>query len=203
MDIANTSTIIAVPRSRDCFGGFSIHANFWPQSIFLFISVNKGCCLWCLEWNFNNLRLEHSCQNFSLGTCPMKSFKSLRNAGKNFCSDDLLSANDLFSQFPLLCRWLSLRSSSNLFPHCDCFKMEASYRYEAVGKVNFLFSLSLVQKVWKWGEDVSSVSQLAAAEALTASTFLWGEGRSEVCLRWRRRGRSLCVWSVALKEPWR
>lgn len=200
MDIANTSTIIAVPRSHDCFCGFSVHANFWHQSIFLFINVNKGCCLWCLEWNFNNLHLEHSCQN-SKGAHAQWKVESFRNAGKNFCTGDLLSANDLFSQFPLLCRWLSLRSSSNLFPHCDCFKMEASYRYEGVGKVNFLFSLSLVQKVWKWGEDVSSVSQLAAAEALTASTFLWGEGRSEVRLRWRRRRRSLCVWSVALKEP--
>lgn len=33
---------------------------------------------------------------------------------------------------------------------------------------------------------MSSVSQLAAAEALTAATFLSGEGRSEACVR--RRG---------------
>lgn len=35
---------------------------------------------------------------------------------------------------------------------------------------------------------MSSVIQLAAAEASTASTFLSGEGRSEVCLR-RRAGK--------------
>lgn len=35
---------------------------------------------------------------------------------------------------------------------------------------------------------MSSVSQLAAAEALTAATFLSGEGRREACVR-RRGGR--------------
>lgn len=35
---------------------------------------------------------------------------------------------------------------------------------------------------------MSSVSQLAAAEALTAATFLSGEGRSEACVR-----RRVCV----------
>lgn len=51
---------------------------------------------------------------------------------------------------------------------------------------------------------MSSVSQLAAAEALTAATFLSGEGRREACVRRRGGaggGRSLCVWSVVLKRP--
>lgn len=43
---------------------------------------------------------------------------------------------------------------------------------------------------------MSSVSQLAAAEALTAATFLSGEGRSEACVR-RRGGRG--GWEISLR----
>lgn len=43
---------------------------------------------------------------------------------------------------------------------------------------------------------MSSVSQLAAAEALTAATFLAGEGRSEACVRRRRGGEDLSAFGL-------
>lgn len=58
---------------------------------------------------------------------PAEMLQEFQKLWKNFCTDDLLSANDLFffsvssavsvAFFALLIR---------LLPHCDCFKMETS-----------------------------------------------------------------------------
>lgn len=111
---------------------------------------------------------------------PAEMLQEFQKLWKNFCTDDLLSANDLFFQFLLLRRLLSLRSSSNFF---------ATLR---------LFQDGDILMLWRGGESKLFVF-FAGVEVVKARgrcvksepiSCCWGFNRCDFSRRWREK------WSV-------